>query len=85
MKKQMIFWLLSKKKYITENNNKKNTKKIYTKVQFKASLTIKACFPPSSVSTFGITYIENISIKAIPSRAISTHRAPNFLFSVNAD
>lgn len=42
-------------------------------VEFKAALTVKSCFPPVSISTFGITYIENISSEAILARAILTH------------
>lgn len=65
IKKQVMFWLLSKQNTSEEKN--------HIIVQFKTSLTIKSCFPPGSVLTCGITYIENISIETVPSRAILTH------------
>lgn len=61
--KKVMFWLLSEKNMLVRKNN-------HIIVQFKAFLTIKSCFLQVSVSTFGITYIENISIEVVSSRAI---------------
>lgn len=62
----MMFWLLSKKNMLVSKNQK-----YYSSVQ--SIFNNKIMFPLGSVSTFGITYIENISIEAAPSRAILTH------------
>lgn len=76
----------AQKRYTSENKQTKNSQKLQYYGSVHSSFNNKIMLSSSLlISIFDITYIENISIGAIPSRAILSHWSPNFFFLLNTD